>query len=78
MNDRDMNGWNQEQIPNLVAALEDANQLLYELNNCIRGCYSGAHTYEELKEYAERIADRIKTGAEDCEYVSEEEDEEDW
>ena len=76
MNDYDMNGWDQEQLTSLIEALEDAQDLLYEINNCIRGCSSGAHTYEELGEYARRIANRIMTGAEDCDCAQEEEYEE--
>ena len=70
-----MDGWNTEALSTLVQALEDAQNLAYEINCCVRGAYSGAHTYEELKEYAEMIAARIKTGAEDCDYVNEEEEE---
>lgn len=72
MNDYDMNGWDKNQLDTLIAALEDANQLLYEINNCVRGAYSGAHTYKELGEYARRIANRIMTGAEDCDCAQEE------
>ena len=64
-----MDGWNTEALGNLVQALEDAQTLAYEINCCVRGAYSGAHTYEELKEYAEKVADRIKRGAEDCDYI---------
>lgn len=78
MNNHDMNGWDNNQLPTLIAALEDAQELLYEINNCVRGCRSGAHTYEELRVYARRVASRIVTGAEDCDYAHEEEyDEED-
>lgn len=64
-----MDGWNTLALSTLVQALEDAQNLLYEINCCVRGAYSGAHSYIELKEYAEKIAARIKTGAEDCEYA---------
>ena len=64
-----MDGWNTEALSNLVQALEDAQTLAYEINCCVKGAYSGAHTYEELKEYAEKVADRIKRGAEDCDYI---------
>ena len=64
-----MDGWNTEALSNLVQALEDAQTLAYEINCCVRGAYSGAHTYEELKEYAEKVADRIKRGAEDRDYI---------
>lgn len=78
MNDYDINGWDKNQLDTLIAALEDAQELLYEINNCVRGCRSGAHTYQELGEYARRVANRITTGAEDCDYAHEEEyDEED-
>ena len=72
-----MDGWNTEALSTLIQALEDAQNLAYEINCCVRGAYSGARTYEELKEYAEKIAARIKTGAEDCDYVNDEEEEED-
>ena len=73
-----MDGWNTEALSNLVQALEDAQTLAYEINCCVKGAYSGARTYEELKEYAEKIADRIKIGAEDCDYVFDEEEEENY
>lgn len=64
-----MDGWNTEALSNLIQALEDAQTLAYEINCCVKGAYSGAHTYEELKEYAEKVADRIRIGAEDCDYA---------
>ena len=73
-----MDGWNTEALSNLIQALEDAQTLAYEINCCVRGAYSGTHTYEELKEYAEKIAERIKVGAEDCDYVFDEEEEESY
>ena len=76
MNDYDMNGWDQNQLTTLIEALEDAQNLLYEINNCVRGCHSGAHTYEELGEYARSVSDRIVMGAMDCDYAQEEEYEE--
>lgn len=76
MNDYDMNGWDENQLDTLIAALEDAQRLAYEILNCVRGTYSGAHTYEELGDYARRIADRITTGAEDCDCAQEEDLEE--
>ena len=64
-----MDGWNTEALSNLVQDLEDAQTVAYEINWCVRGDYSGEQTYEELKEYAEKVADRIKMGAEDCDYI---------
>ena len=64
-----MDGWNTEALSNLIQALEDAQSLAYEINCCVRGASSGARTYEELKEYAEKVAERIKIGAEDCDYA---------
>ena len=71
-----MDGWNTLALSTLVQALEDAQNLLYEINCCVRGCHSGAHTYEELGEYARSVSDRIVMGAMDCDYAQEEEYEE--
>ena len=71
-----MDGWNENLVQNLVSALEEANRLLYEINCCQRGVYSGAHTYEELGEEARKIAKMIETGAEDCDCIYDEEEEE--
>lgn len=76
MNDYNMNGWDKNQLDTLIAALEDAQNLAYEILNCVRGTYSGARTYEELGDYARRIADRIIAGAEDCDCAQEEDLEE--
>lgn len=74
-----MDGWNTEALSNLVTALSEANNLLYEIENCVRGCHSGAHTYAELKEYAEKVARMIQYGAEDCDCISDDEEmEEEW
>lgn len=72
-----MEGWNTEQLSNLMMALEKCRSLHYELSNCIRGCYSGAHTYPELKAHVQEIIRMLELGAEDCDYIREEEYEED-
>lgn len=70
-----MDGWNEEKVEGILGVLDDIYSLQYELKNCIRGCYTGAHTYEELQSYISRLADRLHNEAE-C--MDTEEDEEEF
>lgn len=60
-----MNGWDKEELYSLTSALDEAQSINYEINNCIRGCYSGADTYAELKERIKRLASKLEQAADD-------------
>lgn len=71
-----MDGWNEEQLEGVLSILDDLDSLSYELKNCVRGCYTGAHTYEELQDYILRLADRLHCEAECMDTTEDEEEEE--
>ena len=71
-------GWNlEEKMPNLESVLDDIDRLTYELRNCVRGCSTDCHTYAELGEYIQDLAERLKNEGEDIAEMEEDpEDEE--
>lgn len=71
-----MDGWNEEKLEGILGVLDDLYDLTYELKNCVRGCYTGAHTYEELQSYIERKAQQLKEEAEYMDTTEDEEEEE--
>jgi hypothetical protein len=60
-----MNGWNKNELYSVLAALDEAQEFNYEINNCIRGCYTGAKTYTELKERIQRLASKLAEAADE-------------
>ena len=68
-----MDGWNEDRLESVISVLSEASDALYELQNCIRGCNTGAETYEELQSYLENLGRRLM---EEAEYMPTEEDEE--
>lgn len=72
-----MDGWNEEQLEGVLSILDDLYDLSYELRNCVRGCSSGANTYEELQSYIKRKAHQLLDEAEWMDTTEEEYDEED-
>lgn len=59
-----MDGWNIDRLESVVSVLSEANSALYELENCVRGCNTGAETYEELQDYLKRLGRRLMLEAE--------------
>ena len=70
-----MEGWNQDKLQGVLDVLDDINNLEYELKNCVRGCQTGAHTYKELQDFINQLADRLHNEAEWLDDVEEDEDE---
>jgi len=68
-----MDGWNIDRLESVVSVLSEANSALYELENCVRGCNTGARTYKELQTYLNSLADSLHNAAE---WMDTEEDEE--
>lgn len=68
-----MDGWNEDKLEGVIGVLDDIYNLSYELKNCVRGCYTGAHTYKELQDHINSLADRLHNEAE---WMDTEEDEE--
>lgn len=67
-----MDGWNEDRLESIIGVLSEASDALYELQNCIRGCNTGATTYEELSDYLHDLGKRLQ---EEAEYMDTEEDE---
>lgn len=62
-------GWNlEEKMSELNCTLEDIESLIYELKNCVRGCYTGCTTYKELGEYIQELGQKL---ADEGDFVSE-------
>lgn len=60
-----MDGWSEEVRDCLEDAFSDLERLMYEVRNCVRGCYTHANTNEELAEYVQSLADELGSVADD-------------
>lgn len=60
-----MDGWSEEVRDCLEDVFSDLEQLMYEVRNCIRGCYTHAYTNEELADYVAELADKLASVADD-------------
>lgn len=60
-----MDGWSEEVRDCLEDVFLDLEQLMYEVRNCVRGCYTNANTNEELADYVAGLADRLASVADD-------------
>lgn len=70
-------GWNTDKLDSLTSVLNDIYNLQYEIENCVRGAYTGAHTYEELGRYIQELGNQlIQEGSYIEEEVEEDEEEE--
>lgn len=72
-------GWDEDKLSDVIGLLDgDIRSALYEMQNCIRGCYTGCNTYEELGEYLKQLGERLvmEADAVSCLEEDEEEDEE--
>lgn len=61
----EMDGWSEEVRDCLEDAFSDLERLMYEVRNCVRGCYTHANTNEELAEYVQSLADELGSVADD-------------
>ena len=65
-----MDGWSEEVRDCLEDVFSDLERLMYEVRNCVRGCYTHANTNEELADYVVDLADKLSSVADylpDCE-----------
>ena len=65
-----MDGWSEEVQDCLEEVFSDLESLMYEVRNCVRGCYTHVNTNEELADYIVDLADKLTSVAEclsDCE-----------
>lgn len=56
-------GWDENELYELVEVLEDIYNLQYEIKSCVRGAYTDATTYEELADHIEGLAERLEEQA---------------
>ena len=72
-----MDGWNEDKVYEVVNVMDEIANAKYELDNCVRGCYTGAHTYSDLSNYICRLAEKLQYAGESLAYEQEDEEEED-
>lgn len=58
-----MDGWELEDFDELNETLGSIYDLKYEVECCVRGCATGAKTYEELADHIENLSDRLRNCA---------------
>lgn len=63
-------GWELDGIDDLQEVMSDIYDTKYEIDNCVRGCYTGCHTYAELAEHLRSLADRLTFAADDVSYIA--------
>ena len=61
----EMDGWSEEVRDCLEDVFSGLEQLMYEVRNCARGCYTHANTNEELAEHIQSLADELSSVADD-------------
>lgn len=66
-------GWDEEFEEEPV--LGDLESFIYEIKNAVKGAYTGAHTYQELADYIERLAEDLENFADVVRMHEEDEDE---
>lgn len=52
-------GWDSDNLYDLLEVLEEIRSVKYEIENCIRGSYTGAVTYKELKKSLSHLAEKF-------------------
>ena len=60
---REDNGWDENELYDLIEVLDDIYDLQYEIKTCIRGAYTNATTYKELADHIEDLASRLEEQA---------------
>lgn len=59
----DEDGW---RVPySLKEFFHEFDDLEYEVRNCVRGCNTGCHSYQELADYIQGLADRLSECADE-------------
>lgn len=60
---RSDDGWDENELYDLIEVLEDIYNLQYEVKNSVRGAYTNATTYAELADHIEDLASRLEEQA---------------
>ena len=75
LNESYNDGWNIDYLYGVKHILDDLNNINYEIDNCVRGAYSHAETYEELSYKLQDLANSLIDAAEDIADIVDEDDE---
>lgn len=65
-------GWNKNNVYEVLEVTDKIYDLAYEINNCVRGAYTGCETYEDLQDYVHRLARELEEAADVMELVDDE------
>ena len=62
----DEDGWNRLFLDDtgLWEVFEEIRQAEYEIRNCVKGCYAGCNTYQQLGDYLISLGDRLSSSGE--------------
>ena len=73
-----MNGGWSEDVRNALDdnGFSDIESMIYEVRNCIRGCYTNANTNTELADYIRGLAEGLQRAADEIESLPDEVEEE--
>lgn len=71
LNESAGDGWDLEDLDQLEEAFGEIESFIYEVRNCVRGAYTGCHTYEDLAEKLRNISDSLSMAADEIENMPE-------
>lgn len=71
-----MDGWSENVRDDLEESFSNLESLMYEVRNCVRGCYTNSETNAELAEYIRGLAEELKSAADMVEDEPDEPEEE--
>ncbi len=54
-------GWNTEELSDVLYIMDILRDIRYEIENCVRGCNTGAYTYADLKNVLKEYTERLST-----------------
>ena len=75
LNESAGDGWDLDDLDQLEEAFGEIENFMYEVRNCVRGAYTGCHTYEELADKLRNISDSLSMAADEIENTPEPEPE---
>ena len=59
LNENISNGWDEDELSELMDILDDIVDLQYEIKHCARGVKTKCKTYDQLGEYIEELGTRL-------------------
>ena len=61
-------GWNEENLYDVLTVTDKIYNLAYEIEHCVRGSYTNTATYENLAEYIIKLGEDLQEAGEDLLY----------